>query len=132
VGRPATGAGRSAKNPAEPDARGSSGRRRDSSGIDALLKVLGSAGADGTAVRVRVAVVHDGTAPPPAGLHPDEVFLLAFSAGVPEIMTHVQRIGAGEVYLSPWTPPVVGRCCGIWASPASHGSGRPNSSDLEE
>ncbi len=83
--------------------------RRDAWGMDVLMKVLGAMGSDGTAVRVRVAVVHDGTAPPPAGLHPDEVFLLAFAAGVPEIMTQVQRTGASEVYLSPWTPPVVGQ-----------------------
>jgi hypothetical protein len=94
---------------AERDAGGSTGGRRDASGMDALIKVLGTTGADGTAVRMRIAVVHDGTAPPPAGLHPDEVFLLAFTAGVPEIMTHVQRTGATEVYLSPWTPPVVGQ-----------------------
>jgi hypothetical protein len=102
--RPPAGAGTGAIGGAERKAPPG-----DVAGTDALLKVFGAAGPGEAPPRIRVAVVHDGTAPPPPGLHPDEVFLIAFTAGVPEIMAHVQRTGAAEAYLSPHTPLVVGQ-----------------------
>ncbi|MBI5500470.1 MAG: hypothetical protein HY907_09515 [Deltaproteobacteria bacterium] len=65
-------------------------------------------GGEGAGAELRTAVVHDGAAALPGGFRPDEVFLLAFSAGVSELVAHVQRTGARETLLSPGTPTVVG------------------------
>ncbi|MBN1769737.1 MAG: hypothetical protein JXB32_00640, partial [Deltaproteobacteria bacterium] len=73
-----------------------------------LGRALGPRDASAGLPRLRLAVVHDGGAPPPADMHPDETFLLSFSAGVPELAAHVQRTGAAEALLSPGTPAAVG------------------------
>lgn len=72
-----------------------------------LGRVLGPRDVSSGRPRVRLAVVHDGGAPPPPDLRPDETFLLAPWAGAPELATHVQRTGAAEAVLSPGTPAAV-------------------------
>jgi hypothetical protein len=84
------------------------GEGADAAAPGVLAKLRESVPAGEASPRLRVAVVHDGSSPLPAELRPDEVFLLAFTAGVPEIVSHVQRTGAGEVLLSPDTPVVIG------------------------
>ena len=54
------------------------------------------------------ALLHDGSVPVGPGAGIDESFLLAFAAGVPELVAHVQRTGASEVHVSPGTPTSVG------------------------
>jgi len=78
------------------------------SALRLLGRALGPVDASAGLPRLRLAVVHDGGAPPPADMHPDESFLLSLSAGVPELVAHIQRTGADEVLLSPKTPAVVG------------------------
>ena len=63
---------------------------------------------EGGHIELRTAVVHDGSEALPEGFRPDEVFLLALSAGVSEIVSHVQQTEAREVLLSPGTPKMVG------------------------
>lgn len=74
-----------------------------------LGRALGPRDASAGLPRLRLAVVHDGGAPPPPDLHPDETFLLSLAAGVPELAAHVQRTGAVEALLGPETPAALGR-----------------------
>jgi hypothetical protein len=69
---------------------------------------VGAEGGPGRRDQIRTAVVHEGTAALPGGLRPDETFPIAFRAGVPEIVAHVQRTGAAEAFLAPGTPAAVG------------------------
>jgi hypothetical protein len=93
----------------------SSGRAVERPGRDAgeraekMLASVRERGAEaGGPVEFRTAVVHDGSEALPGTFQPDEAFLLAFSAGVSELVAHVQRTGAREVLLSPDTPKVLG------------------------
>jgi hypothetical protein len=74
-----------------------------------LGRALGPRDASAGLPRLRLALVHDGGAPPPPDLHPDEVFLLSLAAGVPELVAHVQRTAAAEALVSPGTPAAVGQ-----------------------
>jgi len=73
-----------------------------------LGRALGPRDASAGLPRLRLAVVHDGGAPPPPDLHPDQTFLLSLAAGVPELAAHVQRTGAAEALLAPGTPAALG------------------------
>ncbi|MBI5486761.1 MAG: hypothetical protein HY905_05475 [Deltaproteobacteria bacterium] len=91
---------------------GREGGDGDNGAGEAAAKLLAElrerGGGEGAAAELRTAVVHDGSEPLPGGFRPDEIFLLAFSAGVSELVAHVQRTGAREALLSPGTPTVVG------------------------
>jgi hypothetical protein len=87
---------------------GAAGEGADAAASSPIAKLHEIVAAETSSPHLRVAVVHDGSLPPRADLRPDEVFLLAFTAGVSEIVSHVQRTGAAEVLLSPETPVVVG------------------------